>query len=285
MFKERYAHIVNDNPMWEEISVTESGQFNWNEKSSYIQSPPYFNRFTLSLPPQQELKNMRPLGLFGDSVTTDHISPAGAFSINTPASHYLISLGLKEEEFNSYGSRRGNHHVMVRGTFANVRLINKMAGGKEGGYTKLMPEETLMTIYDASQRYAEKNTPLIIFAGKDYGMGSSRDWAAKGTALLGVRVVVARSFERIHRSNLIGMGVLPLQFQENESFESLQITGDELFTIEGLESFSKEVTLVITKDKKIQKTKLIVRLDTAIETGYYRHGGILPYVLRQIIPK
>jgi aconitate hydratase len=287
MFKERYAHIMQDNPVWQEIVEKKTPQYKWHAKSTYIQQPPYFEGFSLDLPKAKELTKMRALALFGDSVTTDHISPAGAFSKNTPAGKYLLSLGVKEEDFNSYGSRRGNHNVMMRGTFANVRILNKMADGKEGGLTKLMPENTLMSIYDACMKYAEKKVPLIVFAGKDYGMGSSRDWAAKGTALLGVRVVVARSFERIHRSNLIGMGVLPLEFKNDESFESLGIKGDEVFSIHGLDTISphQDGTLEIEKDGKTKRVSLTVRIDTPIEVEYYRHGGIMPYVLRQILKK
>ncbi len=287
MFKERYAHIMQDNPVWQEIVEKKTPQYKWDSNSTYIQQPPYFENFSLDLPKAKELLKMRALALFGDSVTTDHISPAGAFSASTPAGKYLMSLGVKEEDFNSYGSRRGNHNVMMRGTFANVRILNKMAGGKEGGFTKLMPENTLMPIFDASLKYAEKQVPLIVFAGKDYGMGSSRDWAAKGTALLGVRVVVARSFERIHRSNLIGMGVLPLEFKNDESFESLGIQGDEVFSITSLEKLSphQDATLEIEKDGKTRKVSLRVRIDTPIEVEYYRHGGIMPYVLRQILKK
>ena len=285
MFKDRYAHIREDNPVWQEIKIKKTAQYGWDSKSTYIQQPPYFEKFELKLPPPKELRQMRPLALFGDSVTTDHISPAGAFSEKTPAGKYLLSQGVKEHDFNSYGSRRGNHHVMMRGTFANVRILNKMAGGKEGGITKLLPEGTLLPIYEASMKYAEKNVPLIIFAGKDYGMGSSRDWAAKGTALLGVRAVVAQSFERIHRSNLIGMGVLPLEFKNNESYESLGIQGDELFSIEDLQDLKphQDATLEILKEGKKRQVKLKVRIDTPIEGEYYRHGGIMPYVLRQLL--
>jgi len=284
MFKERYAHIMQDNPVWQEIKMKKTAQYGWDPKSTYIQKPPYFETFGLKLPPQKELKKMRALALFGDSVTTDHISPAGAFSEKTPAGKYLLSLGVKEQDFNSYGSRRGNHNVMMRGTFANVRILNRMADGKEGGYTKLMPEGTLLPIYDAAMKYGEKSVPLIIFAGKDYGMGSSRDWAAKGTALLGVRVVVARSFERIHRSNLIGMGVLPLEFTNDESFESLGIQGDEVFSIELAEiKPHQDVALEMEKDGKKKQIQLRVRIDTPIEVEYYRHGGIMPYVLRQLL--
>ncbi len=229
---------------------------------------------------------MRCLVLLGDSVTTDHISPAGAFKSDSPAGKYLISLGVKPEEFNSYGSRRGNHQVMMRGTFANVRIRNLMADGKEGGFTKLIPDGTILPIFDAAQVYFERQTPLIVFAGKDYGMGSSRDWAAKGTALLGVKVVVAQSFERIHRSNLIGMGVLPLEFPEGTTHESLGIKGDELFTIQGFENGftpKQELILEIERSGNKQKVRVISRLDSPIEIEYYKHGGIMPYVLRQLL--
>lgn len=287
MYKKRYSHIMEDNPTWDQIATVKGTQYAWDPKSTYIQQPPYFEDFGRDLPKRKGLQQMRPLALFGDSVTTDHISPAGAFSASSPAGKYLISLGVKQEDFNSYGSRRGNHHVMMRGTFANVRIHNMMSGGKEGGFTKLMPEGTVMPIFEACEKYAEKNIPLIIFAGKDYGMGSSRDWAAKGTALLGVRAVVARSFERIHRSNLIGMGVLPLEFQNDESWETLKLNGDETFSIIGLEnelSPKQEVVLEITRaDKRVDRTKLRARIDTPIEVEYYSHGGIMPYVLRQLI--
>lgn len=286
MFKKRYAHIHEDNPLWKEISGGEGSLYAWQPSSTYIQEPPYFDDFTKESPPRKTLKEMRCLALFGDSVTTDHISPAGAFRPDSPAGKYLLSLGVKEKDFNSYGSRRGNHHVMMRGTFANVRIKNKMADGKEGGFTKLMPEGQLMSIFDACQDYGQKKVPLIVFAGKDYGMGSSRDWAAKGTALLGVRVVVAQSFERIHRSNLIGMGVLPLEFMHGESHAGLGLTGEESFTITGFEKEitpGQEVTLEIARKNKVDKAKLIVRLDTPIEIEYYKHGGIMPYVLRQIL--
>lgn len=290
MFKKRYSHIDNDNPIWSEIHSSKSAQYPWNPASTYIQKPPYFEGLTKKSPLEMpnHFKNLHPLALLGDSVTTDHISPAGSFRSTSSAGSYLASLGVDEADFNSYGSRRGNHHVMMRGTFANVRLINKMAGGKEGGYTKLMPEGTLMTIFDASQIYYERGIPLIIFAGKDYGMGSSRDWAAKGTALMGIRVVVARSYERIHRSNLIGMGVLPLQFQDDESLESLGINGEEIFSIIGLEQRlipKQEVTMEIQRGNSRREVKLILRIDTDIEMAYYENGGILPYVLRQLLPE
>jgi len=287
MFKSRYAHILDDNPIWKEIVVKKGAQYAWDPKSTYIQNPPFFEDFSMEMPKRKELKHMRALALFGDSITTDHISPAGAFKSDTPAGKYLLSLGVQPEDFNSYGSRRGNHNIMMRGTFANVRIRNKMADGKEGGFTKLMPEGTLMPIFDACQKYAEHQVPLIIFAGKDYGMGSSRDWAAKGTALLGVRVVVTQSFERIHRSNLVGMGVLPLQFQEGQNYETAKITGNETFSITGLEKTihpQQEVTLEIHRGKgQTERIPLLARLDTPIDIDYYLHGGILPYVLRQLL--
>lgn len=288
MFKQRYGNMLDDSPVWNEIEAQSQPQFDWDPHSTYIQKPPYFEGFTLDIPEQIELKEMRPLALFGDSVTTDHISPAGSFRSDSPAGQYLLSLGIKESEFNSYGSRRGNHNVMMRGTFANIRLRNKMAEGKEGGYTKLMPENTLMTIFDACQIYLQRKTPLIIFAGKDYGMGSSRDWAAKGTALLGVKAVVARSFERIHRNNLIGMGVLPLQFQNDDSLESLNIDGQETFSITGVGGKiepHQEVVLEIQKNGNKKQIKLKAMIETHSEMEYYRHGGILPFILRQRLTK
>ncbi|NNM44157.1 MAG: aconitate hydratase [Chlamydiae bacterium] len=288
MFKKRYANVLEDNPLWKEIVGSQGARYNWESKSTYIQKPPYFDGFSLEIPKRKELQNMSCLALFGDSVTTDHISPAGAFHNDSPAGKFLLSQGVQSQDFNSYGSRRGNHLVMMRGTFANVRIKNKMAGGKEGGFTKLMPEETLMPIFDACQTYAERKTPLIIFAGRDYGMGSSRDWAAKGTALLGVRAVVAQSFERIHRSNLVGMGVLPLEFINEQSHENLGLTGSETYSIVGLEESilpGQEATLEITKGSKTDRYKVLVRLDTPMEVEYYRHGGLMPYVLRQIFHK
>lgn len=285
MFKKRYADISEGNPLWKDIHTTDTPRYEWDPASTYIQQPPYFDHFSLDKDSLPSLKDMRPLAFFGDSVTTDHISPAGAFRADSPAGEYLLSLGIPEADFNSYGSRRGNHNVMVRGTFANVRLRNKMVT-KEGGYTKFMPDGDEMTIFEASQKYAERQIPLIIFAGKDYGMGSSRDWAAKGTALLGVKVVVAQSYERIHRNNLIGMGVLPLQFLNEESIESLELTGEEVFSLVGVGDILKpkqELTLEIAKPGKSMCVKLLSRLDTPKEAEYYQHGGILPFVLRELI--
>lgn len=286
MFKSRYTDFDDDNPLWKEIQAASGTQYSWSEQSTYIQKPPFFKEFTTELPERPELKGMRALGLFGDSVTTDHISPAGRFLKDTPAGKFLIEKGVSERDFNSYGSRRGNDRIMTRGTFANVRIRNEMAEGKEGGFTKLNPEGKLMPIYDACKIYDERKTPLIVFAGKDYGMGSSRDWAAKGTSLLGVKAVVAKSFERIHRSNLIGMGVMPLVFEEGGSWDQLGLKGTETFTLKGLEGTiqtRQEVTLEIHDGDEVKEVKLQARLDTPIEVDYYLNGGILPYVLRQIL--
>ncbi len=284
MFKKRYANVLSDNPLWPQIETSEGAQYKWEPNSTYIRNPPYFDHFSMKAPERPSLSEMRSLAIFGDSVTTDHISPAGGFDAKSPAGKYLLSLGVDEKDFNSYGSRRGNHEVMMRGTFANVRIRNKMADGKEGGFTKLMPEGTMMPIFDACQTYEKKKVPLIIFAGKDYGMGSSRDWAAKGPALLGVKAVVAKSFERIHRSNLIGMGILPLEFQEDQDAETLGLKGDEIFTLKGIEKDllpHQEVILEIKNGKEKKEVKLIARLDTPTEIEYYRQGGIMPYVLRK----
>jgi aconitate hydratase len=284
MFTKRYSNIMEDNPVWKEIHGKKGARYEWDKKSTYIQKPPYLEGFTEEIPKVKTFSDMRPLALFGDSVTTDHISPAGAFKANTPAGKYLIEHGVDEKHFNSYGSRRGNHLVMMRGTFANVRIRNMMADGKEGGFTKIMPEGTLTTIFEASEAYAKKKIPLIVFAGKDYGMGSSRDWAAKGPALLGVRVVVATSFERIHRSNLIGMGILPLEFENGQTWESLGINGSETFNLLGLEKGLKprqKVTLEINRNGKKEQVTLMSRLDTPIEVQYYVNGGIMPFMLRQ----
>jgi aconitate hydratase len=287
MFKNQYSNILDANPKWASIKSSEGDTYEWDEDSTYIQKPPFFEGFGLEPGSITEIEDARPLGVFGDSVTTDHISPAGAIPEDGPAGKYLKSKGVEKKDFNSFGSRRGNDRIMTRGTFANVRIKNRMADGREGGYTKLMPEGELTTMFEAAQAYAERGTPLVVFGGADYGMGSSRDWAAKGTNLLGVRAVVAKSFERIHRSNLIGMGVLPLQFQEGADVDSLGIQGDETFSITGFGEdlrSRQEVTLTINRaDGSSEEVSLVVRIDTPIEVEYYRHGGILPYVLRQIL--
>ncbi|MFP6894517.1 MAG: aconitate hydratase, partial [Opitutales bacterium] len=287
MFTERYGSIDEANPEWNEIKAPSGSLFSWDEKSTYIQNPPFFEAFGLDISPIEPLADMRTLVLLGDSVTTDHISPAGAIPLDGPASNFLQEKGVNQSDFNSFGSRRGNDRIMTRGTFANIRIKNLMADGKEGGYTKLQPDGEILAIYDASQLYKERGESLIVFGGSDYGMGSSRDWAAKGTALLGVKAVVAKSFERIHRSNLIGMGVLPLEFTGGEDAETLGIDGTETFSLPDLGddlSPGQEFDLVIRKsDGAESSVKVRVRVDTGIEVQYYRHGGILPYVLRKLI--
>jgi aconitate hydratase len=287
MYLDQYSDVLNANPEWKEIQSSSGSLYAWKESSTYIQRPPFFEGFGLEPGEITSFEGMRPLAILGDSVTTDHISPAGAIPENGPAGRFLKANGVEKKDFNSFGSRRGNDRIMTRGTFANVRIKNLMADGKEGGYTKLMPEGEIADIFDACQAYAGRKVPLIVFGGVDYGMGSSRDWAAKGTNLLGVKAVVATSFERIHRSNLIGMGVLPLEFQEGESAQSLGLEGSETFSLKGLDgqlSPGQEATLEITRaDGSVHSTQLKVRIDTGIEVEYYRHGGILPYVLRQLL--
>lgn len=287
MFTEKYSDVMDANPEWTQVESSTGALYDWKEESTYIQQPPFFTDFSLEPGKITELHDMRPLAVLGDSVTTDHISPAGAFKPETPAGKYLSEKNVAVKDFNSYGSRRGNDRIMTRGTFANVRIKNLMADGKEGGFTKLMPEGELTTIFDACQEYKKRETPLIVIGGDDYGMGSSRDWAAKGTQLLGVKAVVTKSFERIHRSNLIGMGVLPLNFEEGTSAESLGLDGSETYSILGLDDDLQprsKVTMKVTKaDGTVLEVPLIVRIDTLIEADYYRHGGILAYVLRNIV--
>ncbi len=287
MFESKYGDLKSANPEWNAVESDTGDIYNWDKDSTYIQSPPFFEGFDMEPGSIADLTELRPLAIVGDSITTDHISPAGAIKEDGPAGRYLKEHGVEKKDFNSFGSRRGNDRIMTRGTFANVRFKNKMADGKEGGYTKLMPEGKPMDIYDACREYKKRGTGLIVIAGEDYGMGSSRDWAAKGTALLGVRAVVAKSFERIHRSNLIGMGVLPLQFPEGTDDESLGLTGEETFSIIGLSDDLKPgrtVPMEIKKtDGSTQTVDLRLRIDTDIEVDYYRHGGILQYVLRDIL--
>jgi len=285
LFQTRYSNILDANPIWKETKVKQGDQYAWDPNSTYIQCPPYFEGFSIEIPKRKSLENLHVLAIFEDSVTTDHISPAGAFRASVPAGKYLVAKQIQEENFNSYGSRRGNHEVMMRGTFANVRIRNLMADGKEGGFTKLIPEGEVMPIFDACQIYAKRGVSLIVFAGKDYGMGSSRDWAAKGAALLGVTAVVAESFERIHRSNLIGMGVLPLQFKEGDSAKTLGFTGHENITILGAEELSprKELILEVEKEGQKKQIKVIACLETPMDVNYYLHGGIMPFVLRKLI--
>jgi aconitate hydratase len=287
-YRKLYRDFAEQNPLWNEIPSSAGDVYEWDAHSTYIQEPPYFEKFGMNPGVFSNIKNARPLAIFGDSVTTDHISPAGAIKPNSPAGKYLQLRGVNVEDFNSYGSRRGNHQVMVRGTFANVRIKNLMAPGTEGGVTVLQPVGEQMSIYDASVHYQAAGTPLVVFAGQEYGTGSSRDWAAKGTRLLGVRAVIAQSFERIHRSNLVGMGVLPCQFKEGTNAASLKLDGTEVFDITGLETGSvkprQDVTLVIRRaNGETEEVPLTLRIDTPIELDYYQHGGILPFVLRQLI--
>lgn len=285
-YRQIYRDFAEQNPLWEEIPSPTGLIYQWDENSTYIQEPPYFENFTMEGGDFEDIVGARALAIFGDSVTTDHISPAGAIKPDSPAGRYLQERGVQPKDFNSYGSRRGNDRVMIRGTFANVRIKNLMVSPKEGGFTIYQPDGVEMTIYDAAMKYKSANVPTVIFAGQEYGTGSSRDWAAKGTRLLGVKAVIAQSFERIHRSNLVGMGVLPLQFFEGQSAQTLGIKGDETFDIIGLENAKprQNVTLKIYRNGVLaNETQLILRIDTPIEIEYYKAGGILPYVLRQLI--
>src|SRR5215216_351074 len=286
-YRRLYSNFLEANPLWGDIPSTAGDVYDWDPESSYIQEPPYFEGFSMRPGSASEIKGARPLAIFGDSVTTDHISPAGAIKPTTPAGLYLQEKGVSVADFNSYGSRRGNDRVMTRGTFANVRIKNLMVPGIEGGVTIHQPDGERMSIYDAAMKYQEEGTPLVVVAGQEYGTGSSRDWAAKGTRLLGVRAVIAQSFERIHRSNLVGMGVLPCQFKEGVSAMTLQLDGSEIFDLTGFESEIKprqNILLTIHRASgEAEQVPLTVRIDTPIEVDYYRHGGILPYVLRQLI--
>jgi aconitate hydratase len=283
MFRKSYAQVFEGDERWNALEVPTGERFAWDPESTYVRRPPYFDGMPATPEPLGDIRGARVLALLGDSVTTDHISPAGVIKRDSPAGQYLLEHGVEVKDFNSYGARRGNHEVMIRGTFANIRLRNRLAPGTEGGWTLHLPDGEQMTIYDASLKYQEEGVPLLVLAGKEYGSGSSRDWAAKGTRLLGCRAVIAESFERIHRSNLIGMGVLPLEFPPGESVASLGLTGHEVYDITGLEGassgdFPKEVT--VRADGKEFRAK--VRIDTPNEIEYYRHGGILQYVLRQL---
>ncbi|HZU79461.1 MAG TPA: hypothetical protein VE991_06055, partial [Acidimicrobiales bacterium] len=286
MFAKDYADVFAGDERWQGLPVPRRSTFEWDPASTYVRKPPYFDRTGPEPEPVRDISGARVLAKLGDSVTTDHISPAGAIKPDSPAGTYLVEHGIEPRDFNSYGARRGNHEVMIRGTFANIRLRNQLAPGTEGGYTvDLTRSDTpVCSIYDAAMRYAETRIPLVILAGKEYGSGSSRDWAAKGTALLGVRVVIAESYERIHRSNLIGMGVLPLQYVEGQRAETLALTGTETFAITGLEAFNDGA---IPRAVHVHADQLefdaVVRIDTPAEAAYYRHGGILPYMLRQLL--
>ena len=286
-FQKEYSEVFAGDQKWNSIKVPSGGIYEWRNDSTYIKQPPYFETLVDPLTSVRDLTGMRVLAVLGDSVTTDHISPAGSIPIDSPAGKYLIELGVKPSDFNSYGARRGNHEVMVRGTFANIRLKNQMVPGVEGGWTRHMPDGEKMFIYDAAMKYKAQGVPLLVIAGKEYGSGSSRDWAAKGTLLLGIRAVIAESFERIHRSNLVQMGVLPLQFLEGSSRESLGLTGEEVYDLCGVPaalSSSKNIEVIATApDGKVVKFETRARIDTLQEIEYYRNGGILPYVLRQLI--
>lgn len=282
-FNKAYGNVFQGEELWQKTSAPTGATYTWSDDSTYIKKPPFFDQVLVEEAKASEIKNARVLGLFGDFITTDHISPAGNINKSTPAGKYLIEKGVAPEDFNSYGARRGNHEIMIRGTFANVRIKNKMVD-KEGGLTKIYPENKETTIFDAAEEYARRHTPLVIFAGKEYGSGSSRDWAAKGTRLLGVRAVVAEGFERIHRSNLVGMGVLPIQLPDGVKVDSLGLTGSEEISISGLDKMSPKSALeiVIKKDGKTQTIKAESRIDTPNELKYFRSGGILPFVLDRL---
>ncbi|MDX1654594.1 MAG: aconitate hydratase AcnA, partial [Candidatus Competibacteraceae bacterium] len=283
MFRSSYADVFKGDERWRSVRTPESASYEWSDQSTYIQNPPYFQGMTKQAGEIQPIRGARVLARLGDSITTDHISPAGSIKADTPAGKYLMEHGVQPKDFNSYGSRRGNHEVMMRGTFANVRLRNELAPGTEGGWTRHQPSDEQMFIYDAAMRYQQQGTPLVVLAGKEYGTGSSRDWAAKGTLLLGVRAVIAESYERIHRSNLVGMGVLPLQFKEGDDRNSLGLTGKETYAIEDLQQGAREVTVVAQSDDGQEKRfQARVRIDTPKEWEYYRNGGILHYVLRDL---
>jgi aconitate hydratase len=289
MFSKSYAEVFQGDERWRGLAVPKGETYAWDKDSTYIRRAPYFDEMTVKPAPVNDIKKARVLAVLSDSVTTDHISPAGSIKKDSPAGKYLQEHGVKPADFNSYGSRRGNHEVMVRGTFANVRLRNKLVAA-EGGYTRHLPTSTEMSIFDASEKYRAAGIPLLVLAGKEYGSGSSRDWAAKGPALLGVRAVIAESYERIHRSNLVGMGVLPLQFPSGQNAESLALTGEEVFEITSIrdvvEHFAagREVKVrATTKGKSEIEFNALVRIDTPQEALYYANGGILQYVLRQLL--
>jgi aconitate hydratase len=289
MFSKSYAEVFLGDERWRGLPVPKGETYAWEENSTYIRRAPYFDEMAVKPSPVEDIRKARVLAVVGDSVTTDHISPAGSIKKDSPAGKYLQEHGVKPADFNSYGSRRGNHEVMVRGTFANVRLRNKMVPNLEGGFTRHLPDGAEMSIFDASAKYIAESVPLVILAGKEYGSGSSRDWAAKGPLLLGVRAVIAESYERIHRSNLVGMGILPLEFAAGENVQSLGLTGDEVFEIaeirELVEKFSagRSVKVRATSGGKTKQFSALVRIDTPQEAQYYANGGILQYVLRQLL--
>jgi aconitate hydratase len=287
MFAEQYAHVFEGDDRWRALPVPEGDRFAWDAASTYVRQPSFLREIGVKPDDLREIEGARVLAVLGDSVTTDHISPAGSIAKDSPAALYLTGHGVAPADFNSYGSRRGNHEVMVRGTFANIRLRNLLAPGTEGGWTRHLPDGAPMSIYDASLRYRSEGIPLVVLAGKEYGSGSSRDWAAKGPALLGIRAVIAESYERIHRSNLLGMGILPLQFQPGDTLKSLGLTGEETFSIREIASGMKPGKRLEVEarrgDGPSRAFGVVTRIDTPVETEYYRHGGILPYVLRQLL--
>ena len=285
-YQKEYARIFDGDPLWEDLNITKSTTFEWDSHSTYIRKPPYFDNFSPELKRPSDLKNGHTLLLLGDTVTTDHISPAGAIPEDYPAGRYLIDHGVGKEDFNSYGSRRGNHEIMMRGTFGNIRIKNELVSPKEGSFTIKFPDRDQMYVYDAAMSYMDQGIPLIVLGGKEYGTGSSRDWAAKGTGLLGVKAVIVQSLERIHRSNLVGMGVLPLLFKEGESWESLGLKGSEIFFITEIGNMEPRKVLqvkAVKEDGSIIEFDTVARLDTGIDVDYFENGGILPYVLRKII--
>jgi aconitate hydratase len=286
-FKTQYGNVFTGNERWNHITGTTGDTYRWDETSTYIQNPPFFEGLTMAVPPLPPISSARVLVMVGDSVTTDHISPAGSIKVDSPAGKYLIEHGVGPKDFNSYGSRRGNDRVMTRGTFANIRLKNLLAPGTEGGVTTFLPTGERMTIFDAAMKYKPLGTPLLVIAGKEYGTGSSRDWAAKGTMLLGAKAVIAESFERIHRSNLVGMGVWPLEFLPGENRTTLNLTGEEIFDFPNVAATLKprqeiEVRLTGPQGSPTRSINLVSRIDTEVELGYYRNGGILPFVLRRL---
>ena len=286
MYVRDYADVFAGDDRWRELEVQPGKLFSWDPDSTYVRRPPYFEGMPAEPEPVTDIHGARVLALLGDSVTTDHISPAGAIKTDSPAGKYLTEHGVERRDFNTYGSRRGNHEVMIRGTFGNIRLRNQLAPGTEGGVTVKLPEGTPTSIYEASRDYLAEGTPLLVLAGQEYGSGSSRDWAAKGTALLGVRAVLVESFERIHRSNLIGMGVLPLQYLPGESAASLGLTGQEVFDVLGIEALNEgEIPREITVLAAGREFRARVRIDTPGEAEYYRHGGIMQYVLRSLLAR
>jgi aconitate hydratase len=284
MYDEEYGNVYTGNETWNNIELSGGDQYDWQDSSTYIRRPTFFDGLTKELPEIRPITKARALALLGESVTTDHISPAGIIPSDSPAAEWLRDRGVERRDFNTYGSRRGNHEVMIRGTFGNIRIRNQIAPGTEGGYTKHFPDGTVTTIFDAAEQYRKEGVPLIVIAGKDYGMGSSRDWAAKGTILLGVNAVIAESYERIHRSNLIGMGVLPLQFEDGENAQSLGLTGEEEFEIEPVTEPGGKLTVKATKDGNTTTFTVLARVDTGVEMDYYRNGGILHTMLRKMAP-